>query len=161
RVRLAHLAFGTPSKEQRPVWRKQFDELGAQRDGLEADLAAQSAAYRRTQQARQSGPDELVAALPDGVALVDFLAYTHFTNPRNGKRPIREARLLAFVVRPGRPVALVPLGEESSVDGAVVIWRRALQERQPDALRKAAAELGRRVWDPLRPHLAGVHTVLV
>ena len=40
-------------------------------------------------------------------------------------------------------------------------WRRALETHQTDALDATAAELGRRVWEPVRPHLGDARTVLV
>src|SRR5262249_19244175 len=85
-----------------------------------------------------------------------------FTPPQGGTGPFQqERRLLAFVLRRGRPVALVPLGEARALDGAVVSWWRALDTRQGGALQTVAAELGRRVWEPLRPHLGDARTVLI
>src|SRR5206468_1683486 len=102
------------------------------------------------------------AALPEGVALVDLLVYTHFFRPERGKGVLGwERRLIAFVAWRGRPVALVLLGPARPVDAAVDAWRRGLEGRRADALADAAAELGGRVWAPLRDHLAGARTVLV
>jgi CHAT domain-containing protein len=43
----------------------------------------------------------------------------------------------------------------------VVAWRRALGAHQSQALNTAALDLYRRVWEPLRTHLAGARTVLI
>ncbi len=64
-------------------------------------------------------------------------------------------------MRRGRPVALVPLGAARAIDESVRSWRRALGARQGGDLQTAAAELGRRVWEPLRPHLGDARTVLI
>src|SRR5262249_33420303 len=54
---------------------------------------------------------------------------------------------------------LVPLGPAREIDKAVQAWRRAVQgHRDPGP---AAAELARRLWQPLRPHLVGCDTVLL
>src|SRR5207237_534762 len=147
---------------RRATWRQQLDALRERKEDLEADLAHHSAAFRREQQSRRLGPDELAAALPHGVALVDLLAYTHFSLPEAGRGKFRgEPRRVAFVVRRGRPVTCIPLGAARPIDDAVLAWGRALGARQADALHAASAELGRRVWGPLRPHLAGARTVLI
>src|SRR5262249_23737948 len=139
-----------------------LDELRAQKEELEADLAGRTAASPRGPQDRHPGPEALAAALPDGAALIDLYEYAHFTPPEGGKGKFRgERRLLAFVVRRGRPVALVRLGAARPVDDAVAAWRRALAAGRTDALDAAAADLGRRVWGPLRAHLDGVSTALV
>jgi CHAT domain-containing protein/tetratricopeptide (TPR) repeat protein len=162
RARLAHLAFTTPTEIQRPVWRKQLDELNARKEGLEADLAARSTAFRQQRQSQHMGPDQVATALPAEAALIDLFQYSHSNPPEGGKGPSRfERRLLAFVLRPGRPVALVQLGPVVPIDEAVVAWRRAPRARQADALQAAAAVVGRSVWEPLKPHLVGVRTVLV
>ena len=162
RGELANLAFRDPPPGQGETWRRRIDELREAKEDLEADLAARSADYRGQKQAGRPGPDEVAAALPAETALVDFLGYTHFSPPQGGKGPLqRELRLLAFVARRGWPVALVPLGPARAIDGSILSWRRALEERRAAELRAAAAELGRRIWEPLRPHLGDARTVLI
>jgi CHAT domain-containing protein len=162
RACLAHLALTTPTRSQRAAWRKQFDALRDQKENLEADLARRSAAFRREEQARQLGPEELAAALPDEAALIDLVGYAHNSLPAGGKGRFQmEPRLIAFVVRRGKPVALVPFGAARPIEEAVIAWRRALRERNAGARDAAAFELGRRVWEPLKPHLGDARTVLV
>jgi CHAT domain-containing protein/Tfp pilus assembly protein PilF len=162
RARLAHLALTTPTRSQRASWRKQFDALRDQKENLEADLARRSAEFRREEQARQLGPEELAAALPDEAALIDLVGYAHYSLPAGGKGRFQmEPRLIAFVVRRGKPVALVPLGAARPIEEAVIAWRRALKEHNAGARDAAAVELGRRVWEPLRPQLGDARTVLV
>jgi tetratricopeptide (TPR) repeat protein len=162
RARLARLAFATPPEAGRQDWRRQFDALRERIEGLESDLAAQSAAFGQQRQGRGPGPDEVAAALPEDVALVDLLVYAHVNPPEGGKGPFREElRLLAFVLRRGRPVAVVPLGAARPVDEAVDAWRRALAGRRPGDVQAAAATLGRLAWEPLREHLGDARTVLV
>jgi CHAT domain-containing protein/tetratricopeptide (TPR) repeat protein len=162
RGQLANLAFRPPPAGQAETWRQQLDKLRAVKEDLEADLARRSAGYHRQKQVERLRPDEVAAALPAEMALVDFLEYTHYSPSKGGKGPLQEERrLLAFVLRRGRPVALVSLGEARTIDESVRSWRRALGARQGGALQTAAAELGRRVWEPLRPHLGDARTVLI
>jgi len=53
----------------------------------------------------------------------------------------------------------VSLGPAEPLDAAVSQWRQALEGGGPESA--AGAELRRLVWEPLRPHLDGVSTVLV
>src|SRR5262249_15058269 len=69
RARLARLAFATPPAAGRALWWRELDALRDRKEGLEADLARQSASYRREEAARRQGADELAAALPEGMAL--------------------------------------------------------------------------------------------
>ena len=111
----------------------------------------------------RAGPlEQVTASLSGEEALIDLFEYTHSGPPHEGKGPLRrERRLLAFVLRPGRPVALVPLGPVSPVTDAVRSWRGAVVAGRAEALQAASAALGRRVWDPIRSHLEGARTVLV
>jgi tetratricopeptide (TPR) repeat protein len=162
RAGLAQLAFTVPTAVRRTSWQQQLNALRERKENLEADLARQSATFRRQEQSRRLGPQELAAALPEGMALVDLFVYLHYSPLQGGKGELRrEYRLLAFVQRQGRPVALIPLGAIQPIDAAVLAWRRALGAHHSQTLGAAAAELHRRVWEPLRPHLAGARTVLI
>ena len=85
RARLARLAFATPTEAGRAAWRRQLDALREEKEDLEADLAGQSAAFGRERQGGGPGPDEVAAALPEDVALVDLLVYTHSARPRGAR----------------------------------------------------------------------------
>jgi CHAT domain-containing protein len=160
RGRLANMAFESPVATQRTTWKRQFDELFTRKEGLEADLAARSATYR---QSRQSpNPDQVSAALAEGSVLIDLFEYKYHSRAERGQlHPHCGSRLLACVVRPGRPVAVVSLGSTPPVEKAVREWRKAITEHRAEALRAASAELGKLVWEPLRPHLEGVRTALI
>jgi CHAT domain-containing protein len=161
RAGLARVASRLPANQrQQAEWRALFDRLEKEKEGLETRLAQQSAAYLRWKKLRQVDAGQVRAALPRGVALVDFLDYVHSSPSATKKgRWEYESRLLAFVLRRERPPVLVPLGSAKGIDAAVRAWRRAVQAHQsPEA---AAAELSRRVWRPLEKHLGGVERVLI
>jgi tetratricopeptide (TPR) repeat protein len=159
---LANLAFQSPAARQADAWREQLNRLREAKEDLEADLTRRSAGYRAQKQAERLNSAEVAAALPARTALVDFLEYTHFTPTQGGKGPFQsERRLLAFVLRRARPVATVSLGQARTIDESVRTWRRALDSRRGGALQTAAAELGRRLWEPLKPHLGDARTILI
>ena len=139
--------------------------LTERKDQLEEELTRQSAAFRAARAEARRTPEQLQAALPRDAALIDVLEYTHSSPPpeRKGKMKF-ERRLVAFVVRPDRPIARVELGPLAPIRAAIDAWRPILRREQPaprDEPGGPAARLRRLVWSPLEEHLAGVATVLV
>ncbi|MBV8076029.1 MAG: CHAT domain-containing protein [Planctomycetaceae bacterium] len=128
-------------------------------------LTRQSAEFRDARAKARRTPEQLQAALPCDVALIDVLEYTHLSPPPERKGELkRERRLIAFVIRADRPIARVELGPLKPVQEAIDAWRPILRLEQPaprDEQDGPAARLRRLVWNPLEPHLAGVATVLV
>src|SRR5262249_40946434 len=108
-------------------------------------------------------PADLQKALPGGVALVDFLVYRHYLPPGKGAKPRWQRRLLAFVVRPDRPVVRADLGAYDPIAEAVAAWRRAAQAREHPGAGSGdpGGLLRQRLWEPLVPYLKGATTLLV
>jgi tetratricopeptide (TPR) repeat protein/CHAT domain-containing protein len=161
RAGLARLAQLTPANpEQRDDWLKRFDILEASKEQLERTLAENSAAFRRFREVRHAGAAEIARVLPEGTALVDFVAYRHFTPKLKAKPPWHvEGRLLAFVVQRGSDPVCVPLGKTEDIDEAVQAWRDAvLRGQNSDA---EGARLAGLVWRPLVKHLGDARTILL
>ncbi len=118
-TQLSHLAWATPDPRQEADWRGRVAKLSTEMEQLEAGLSARSAEYR---QARQAVPlEDLQAALSKDSVLVDFVEYWHHAPPdkKSRSKATSERRFLAFVVAPGRPVALVPSGAVQPIDAAI------------------------------------------
>jgi len=176
--RLATLALAVPDPKQQTAWRRQVATLSEQKEHLEVELARRSAEFRRAQSRRETTPERVQAALPDGVALVDLLEYTDFSPPLAGKGQWKvERRLVAFVVQRDHPIVRLDLGPFKPIEQAIAAWRVALGADSPPAKPTAsqaaspapvprdqqglAHQVRRLVWLPLEPHLEGIHTVLV
>ena len=158
--RLATLALATPTPAQQATWRKQVDELTAEKEQLEARLSAASAEYRQSQAQQRLTPADLQHALPEDAVLIDLLEYWHSTPPAEKKGPFNhERRLAAFVMRRDMPVALVDLGAAETIAAHVDTWRKSLGES--GEAQSAAAALRKQVWEPLVPHIGSTQTVLV
>jgi CHAT domain-containing protein len=100
----------------------------------------------------------LAEGLPADAAFVEFHRYIDFEQDRTvkGKKgEKRTPRYVAFVVRRGQDVARVELNEAAPIERAWAEWRPALTAPRPEdqAERRAAAVLGKLVWEPLRPHM--------
>ena len=151
--------WAAPDPEQAAGWRERVAKLSAEEERLEAELSSRSAAYREVQ--HQVSLEELQAALPDNVVLVDFLEYCHYAlvEKKTESKVPQEDRLLAFVVSRGRPVEMVPLGAMPSLDEAIHTWRATFGTSPQGAA--AGRLLRQRIWTPLKGKLHGAKVVLV
>ena len=161
--RLATLALAVPpDPKQQSAWRRQVAELTERKEHLEVELARRSAEFRREQARRETTPERVQAALPDGVALVDLLEYTDSSPPPAGKGQWkRERRLVAFVVRPDHPIVRLDLGPVAPLAAAVDRWRKTYGSGPTPREDDPAAELRRRVWEPLEGCVRDARMVLV
>jgi CHAT domain-containing protein len=160
---LAARSLAAPLPRQQDAWRREMRGLEENRDRLEQQLAARSAAFRSDRARGRATVEQVGNAVPEGTAIVDFLEYTHCTPPTDGKGPWQfERRLLAFVVRQGRPLAAIQLGLVKPIVQAVNDWRRSVESVSLTPVDdEAARSLTRLVWRPLAAQLEGVSTVLV
>ena len=138
-------------------------DLARRTDELEAELARLDAGFRAERAEASRTPEQLQAALPPGTALVDLLVYTAYQPPAQGKGKFQtERRLVAFVVRPDRPIARVDLGPIAPILKAIDEWRPLLVGgKTAPAASDPAQTLRRLIWEPVEPHLEGIASVLV
>ena len=155
------LAVPLDPKEQ-PAWRRKVAELTERKEHLEVELARRSAEFRRAQVRRETTPERVQAALPDGVVLVDLLEYTDSSPPSAGKGQWKEERrLVAFVVRHDHPIVRLDLGPVAPVAAAIARWRKTYGSGPTPREDDPAAELRRRVWEPLEGCVRDARMVLV
>lgn len=159
--RLANLTQARPADTDAAGHRRRLEELSNRVERLERDLAEVSQEFRLERSRRHPDPERLKQALPGDAALVDFLAYSHYTPPadRTGMGTWRP-RLAVFVLRPGRPIERLDLGNLESIGLAVEAWRQYLGGRSRERADPGAL-LRRRLWEPLEKSLDGVRLVLL
>ncbi len=158
---LAALALGSPDPKDLPHWRQQVADYTRRKEELESAVSRQSAEFRREKAGQRRSGAELQAMLPQDVALVNFLVFSHQPGERRGK-PKETNRLAAFVLRRTGPIVLLDLGPVAGLEAKVNRWRLSLQ-RTSSALGPddPAVALRRAVWAPLEKYLAGAGTVLI
>lgn len=160
-AQLAKLALMTPDPKSTDMdaWRRQIIDLSAEKEKLEAELAGKSAAFREAR--KPVTLEDLQAAMPADVALVDFLEYGHWTPPAKGTTGpgTRERRFAAFVVRAHGPVRLVNLGPVEPISEAIDTWRTTFGTSRASA--DAGRLLRQKIWEPLEEHIEGAKIVLV
>jgi CHAT domain-containing protein len=182
RQRFANLVIREPGV-RRDQYDALVDEARQQKEEAERALATKSATFRQGLARGDVGLVEIRAALSLNTALIAFARYDRaFIDARGAasaslpasRRGVRSTKpvpsYIAFVIRDGQSdIAVVSLGSATPIDTLVTNWRRetariAGAPSQSDAemnYRSAGAALRRRVWDPLREHLAGATTVFV
>jgi CHAT domain-containing protein/tetratricopeptide (TPR) repeat protein len=163
-TQLATMALSAPPAGKAEQWKSRLEELSRRKDELEAELSRFDAGFRAAQTIAARTPAELQASLPDATtALVDFLVYRAYQPPTAGKGEFQfERRLVAFVLRRGRPIERVELGPIAAIQKAVDDWRPwLLDQHAATAVIDAGRALRRLVWEPLEAHLEGVSSVVV
>lgn len=155
-ARLTAYSLGE-SQDRRPA--SELEELLRRKERLEADLARGSAQFDRERSIVKRVAADVQAALPENVALVDYLQYTRFVPWQDGQLVWRrEQRLAAFVMRHGRPIERVELGSVADIEEALGRWQPNSPAGAKDASGKQLRAL---VWAPCEKLLDDDSTVLV
>jgi CHAT domain-containing protein len=154
RSRLARLAYTAPRPGAQDDQSRQLARAREDKQYLESELARRSEAFRRQRKRWHLGPAEVARILPPGVVLVDLVEH------EGGYVGDREPRLLACVIRQGRPTVCIDL-PSGAINQAVRWWRGALVRRDADGLQAAASQIASQFWQPLSPYVADAGTLLV
>lgn len=166
---LAQLTLAVPKPDQREARHRRLAELNDEKQRLEAELARTSVEFRRNQEITAAEPEDLVRLLQRDEAVVELLRVADWSWPPGGRgKPVFEWHYDGFVLRRGSDaqavkVAWVQLGPAKPIDRAVSRWRAAITGDSTVASEapQAAAEVRRRIWDKIEPHLAGCSQVIV
>lgn len=139
-----------------------LERARARKEAAEADLAERSRDYRDEVERRSVGLDDVLAALPDGGALVAFA--------RAEADEGRTLQVALVATRDGEP-RVVDLGAREAIAAAVRTWHdeaaRGLfvagrdASAAEEAARRAGRALAKRIWDPLGDELGTARTVFV
>jgi CHAT domain-containing protein len=160
--RLANAVFAAPRPDQQQANREQIRKLTARQEELENAVAQRNAGFRGQQALSRPAPAEIKAALPPEVALIDLLEFTRLIRPAAGKgERTFERHLLAFVIRPDRPIMLADLGAVEPLAAAIQQWRAALTGAAAPGGPDPGAELRRLLWHPLEALLGGARAILI
>ena len=169
RQELAQLTLATVSPQQQEARRKRLDQLNDRKESLESHLARDSEGFRRSQQVRQMLPEELMAVLPDDVAVVDFVHVKTRRLVQDEKNPRYEdeAWYEAFVLR-HRPAGREPLidsvrlGSATTIDSAIADWRKTLSDAEnPQSGLPMGKVVRQHLWSPIERYLAGCSQVVI
>jgi tetratricopeptide (TPR) repeat protein len=154
RGRLARLLLAMSDGRDHPQRLQRLQQLTAEKERLERELAEAIPEFARTQTLARSPYTKLVEALPERTVVFDLVQFTRFEQDpqikgKQGER--RTPSYVGFVLAKGQPVRQVDLGPAQAIDEAVRTWRQAIEGRQPSP---AGEVVRRRVWEPLAKHLS-------
>lgn len=134
-------------------------DLIVERERLEAALA-----FRQSRTANDLGftevtTEEVVASLPLGVALVEFIKYDHFVSVTES-----QPRYVACVVRQTGDIRLVNLGRAAVIDSIVREFRAYFDDpikRTAESFYPLGRNLYSRIWEPVRESVEGASLIIV
>jgi tetratricopeptide (TPR) repeat protein len=162
RRQLARLLLAPSDGRDHPDRLRPLQELTADKERLERQLAEAIPEFARQQRLNQSSHSRLLEVLPDRTVVLDLVWFTRFEQDSQvkGKKGRRwTPSYVGFVLAKGRPVERIDLGPARPIDEAVAQWRAAIVARRPSP---AAESLRRLVWEPLaRQFLPGTETVFI
>jgi CHAT domain-containing protein len=138
---------------------KRIERLSREAEEVERELARRGAG-RLAGRAGRVPVEALRKALPEGVVLLDFIAYRRTGVLRSeGRRELSHAHhLAAFVVRRDRPIRRVELGPARPIEDIIRAWRRSVRNGGRPV---AGAKLRALLWEPVAPLVDGATCVLV
>lgn len=154
---IAEATLVGPGPEDGEAHDQRLDALDEQREDLERRLANRIPEMALEQQIGAVGPKEVRAAIPKGMALVEFVRFEPYrlgADRVSGEAPWLPARYIAFVLLPRRKPQLVDLGEADPIDKAVATFRASVtgeteSSGSPASDSADGAALRSAVFDPI------------
>jgi CHAT domain-containing protein/Tfp pilus assembly protein PilF len=138
--------------------RKELEALSQEKERLEAELSQKSEVFRAA--TRPLSLAEAQALLPGDAAVVDYLEFWKFVPSESQPGNFEFVRsLVAFVIRPGKPVRMFDLGPVAPIDAAVEQWRKSYGLSAESAA--AGRTLRTLLWEPVAEAIEGARTVIV
>jgi CHAT domain-containing protein len=154
---VARSTYSLPAEKDSAAWERLYAAM-RRKEEVETELAGRVLNLSQGENRIVPDAEEFRAVLPAGVALVDFLVI-HTGLDWKGIGQNDGYHLLAFVVRPDRPIVRLDLGRVDGIEELVDAWRSRTQALGDPA--QAASPLRRSLGQPLEPYLDGIRILLV
>jgi CHAT domain-containing protein/tetratricopeptide (TPR) repeat protein len=172
RRQIAQKTLSGPGPGETPdTHRDQLAQWHAEVERLETELAQQLPEVNLERQLRAADRRAVALALPEGVALVEFVRFHNFDFHAvlaQSEQGLQPDRYLAFVLPAGQPdqVWMIDLGEAAFIDQMIADFRRGITGEPaggrglepyaaPEAPAAAGTALRQTLFDPLSEALAG------
>jgi CHAT domain-containing protein len=157
---LATLALRGPGSPPAADYHTRLDALETERETLETEISARSAAFRA-----QTQPVTLAAvkaAIPTDAALVEFAVYRPF-DPKaaNDTDAFKDPRYVAYVIRQQGDVRWTEIGTTAEVDHAVAALRETLRDPTRNDVKQRAREVDQQVMQRVRPLVGDASRLLI
>jgi CHAT domain-containing protein/Tfp pilus assembly protein PilF len=160
RSQIARLVLRRPQRMTAERYQARIKELEEQAERVEADISRRSDEFRA--QYLPITLEGVRAAIPPDAALIEFASYRPY-NARATKHgeAYGQARYVAYVVRCKGGIEWKELGDAKGIDGAIAALRKALRNPKRLDVKRLARAVDEQVFQPLRPLLGGLRTLLI
>lgn len=122
-IRLATTATRIPFAEERAWWYARTEALTDQWERLEREILSRA----MVEAPKRANYDDVRKALPAKSVLVDFVEYSHFAPREKGSGWNDDRRLIAFIVRPDKPLQRLEMGSAGEIGFAIQSWRKVIK----------------------------------
>jgi len=164
--KLANLYVQGPDEEDFEGYKEKLRQASEEKERLEAELARQSAEFRRELELWEVDVEKVAGALPLKSILVEYLKYDRLKTNRE-----TEPHYLLVVVNNQREVFISDLGSSNQIDSIVAMYRSHFQEvatrggspfdRDLENYKKISAKLYERIWKPVEDRLGNANLVFI
>lgn len=157
RAQLATVTLRGPAGASPAAYGANLRRLTERVDALEADLSAESAAFRA--ESYSVTIDAVQQAIPADAVLIEYAAY----QPSSAAHaPLVPPRYVAYVLASATAQPQwVDLGDAAAIDAAVLSWRAALRDPQRRDAAGLARALDRLVLEPVRRRVRDATHLLI
>ncbi len=157
RTEIAELTYRAVDPSELEAVAAKLLELSTEKERLEREIAAK-VGPRHAANIRGADLETLCAAIPEGVAIVDFIEIEHL--PLGD--PIELWRYMAFIVDSSCEPEVVDLGDSEDIAGLANRYQKLLQAQTSGTrLQRAGEVLRKSLWEAIAPRVSSHHTVYV
>ncbi|MGB7061289.1 MAG: CHAT domain-containing tetratricopeptide repeat protein [Candidatus Zixiibacteriota bacterium] len=165
RFRLANLYVQGPDEEHPEGYKEELDRLSKEKERLEAELARQSADFRRDLELWEVDAQKVAGAVPPRSILVEYLEYDRLTTGRE-----TEPHYLLVVVDNRVNISVSDIGSSIEIDSLVALYRSHFQEiskggapftKDLERYKSIASKLYHRIWKPVENGLSDANLVFI
>jgi CHAT domain-containing protein len=148
-AQFARTALKGRQQQSLEEYRKNLQSLQEQKEKLENAISHHNEQFRA--QAQAITAEAVQSAVPDGAALLEFVAYHPF-NPKaqTDAEQFGDLRYAAYVLHHTGPPRGIDLGEAKAIDVLTQNFRAALREPTRGDVKQLAQAVGSKVFQPLQ-----------
>jgi len=166
RFKLANLYVQGLDEEDPEGYKEELLEVSKEKERLEAELARQSADFRRELELWEIDAEKVAGALPTKSILVEYMKFDRL----KAKRETEPHYLLMILDNKGE-VFVSDLGSSDEIDSIVTLYRSHFQEmskrggspfsKDLEDYKRITAELYERIWKPVEDKLSNANLVFI
>ena len=166
RFKLANLYVEGPSGQNPEDYRRKLIKASEEKERLEAELARQSADFRRESELWEVNVPKVVSALPAKSVLVEYMKYDRLKTSRE-----TEPHYLLVVADTKGEIFISDLGSSDQIDSLVTIYRSHFKDistrggspflKDLQDYRRIAGKLYERIWKPVEDKLPDADLVFI